>query len=114
MNDNHINYIELKTTNVEETKLFYNAVFNWNFTDYGKEYIAFDNSGLQGGFELTSEKIINGALVVLYHSDLELIQAKVQEFGGKITQEIFAFPGGRRFHFQDHSGNELAVWSDKA
>jgi len=51
-------------------------------------------------------------LVVLYHSDLESIKNKIIEAGGDITQEIFSFPGGRRFHFADPSGNDLAIWSD--
>lgn len=110
--DCHINYIELLAHDLDKTKAFYAAVFNWKFTDYGENYIAFDNSGMQGGFEKTTAPIVNGALVVLYHSNLQAIKAKVIEAGGHISEEIFEFPGGRRFHFRDPSGNDLAVWSD--
>ncbi|MFT5725849.1 MAG: putative enzyme related to lactoylglutathione lyase, partial [Bacteroidia bacterium] len=92
---------------------FYSSAFDWTFTDYGLTYTAFDNSGLQGGFEISDQPIINGVLVVLYHEDLEFIKSKITESGGKIAKEIFTFPGGRRFHFIDPTGNELAVWSDK-
>lgn len=111
--DNHINYVEFKTKDLEKIKEFYTTAFDWTFTDYGPTYSAFSNSGLEGGFEKTENKIINGALIVLYHQNLDLIKNKIIEAGGKITKDIFSFPGGRRFHFVDPSENELAVWSDK-
>ena len=111
--DNHINYVELKAKDLEKTKKFYTAAFNWTFTNYGPTYIAFSESGLEGGFEKTDNEIINGALVVLFHSNLKIIKNKIIEAGGKISKDIFSFPGGHRFHFKDPSGNELAVWSDQ-
>lgn len=111
--DNHINYVEFKCRDLDAIKSFYSAAFGWTFTDYGPTYIAFDSSGLQGGFEKTDEEVINGVLVVLYHSELEACLETVKNVNGKITKEIFSFPGGRRFQFLDPSGNELAVWSDK-
>ena len=110
--DNHIDYIELKANNLERIKLFYNQVFDWKFTDYGPYYVSFENSGVAGGFEKTDETISNGALIVLYHKNLTLVKNKVIEAGGKITKDIFSFPGGQRFQFIDPSGNELAVWSE--
>ena len=111
--DNHINYIEFKANNLEKIKAFYTKSFNWTFTDYGPTYVAFSESGLQGGFEKTENKIVNGALVVLYHKNLDFIKNKIIESKGRISKDIFSFPGGQRFHFIDPSGNELAVWSDK-
>jgi len=110
MNNNHINYIEFKAIDLNATKLFYEQVFDWTFTDYGDNYTSFENSGLAGGFEKTNEPIINGVLVVIHHDNLTAIKAKVLQQEGKITHEIFSFPGGKRFQFQDPSGNELAVW----
>lgn len=112
MKNTHINYIEFKAHDLEATKTFYNQCFGWKFTDYGQNYIAFDESGVQGGFEYTNEPIVNGVLVVLYHEDLEVIQKKVVAAGGKITIPTFEFPGGKRFQFADTSGNELAIWSE--
>lgn len=111
--DNHINYIEFKAKNLERVKEFYTKSFDWAFADYGPTYTSFSESGLAGGFEFTEDEIINGALVVLYHKDLDAIKKRVIESGGKISKDIFSFPGGQRFHFTDPSGNELAVWSDK-
>jgi predicted enzyme related to lactoylglutathione lyase len=111
--DNHISYIEFKAKNLEEIKKFYTAAFSWSFVDYGPTYTAFSDSGLAGGFEKTENDILNGTLVVLYHNNLDLIKNRIINSGGKISKDIFSFPGGHRFHFVDPSGNELAVWSDK-
>ncbi|MFT7343887.1 MAG: putative enzyme related to lactoylglutathione lyase [Lentimonas sp.] len=64
---------------------------------------------------MTDKPITNGALVILYHENLEEIKTKVISAGGKINMNmnIFSFPSGKRFHFIDPSGNELAIWSDK-
>ncbi|RLD25931.1 MAG: VOC family protein [Bacteroidetes bacterium] len=111
--DNHINYVEFKAKDLAKIKKFYNKSFDWTFTDYGPTYTAFSDSGLEGGFEKTENEIVNGALIVLYHKNLDSIKNRIIKFGGKISKNIFSFPGGRRFHFVDLSGNELAVWSDK-
>lgn len=111
--NNQINYIEFKTNDIGQVKEFYSSCFGWKFTDYGSDYSAFENSGVSGGFFVTEEPIQNGVLVVLYHEELEKILETVRIAGGRIVKEIFSFPGGRRFHFEDPAGNELAIWSDK-
>jgi len=113
MKNNHISYIELAANDLEKTKTFYNSLFGWKFTDYGTDYTSFNESGLYGGFKISDEKVVNGALVVLYHEDLMAIKENVISAGGKISVDIFTFPGGSRFHFLDPSGNELAIWSDQ-
>ncbi len=113
MKSNHINYVEFKASDLEKIKKFYQQSFGWSFTDYGPTYTAFSESGLQGGFELTDSTVSNGALVVLYHTDLIKSKENITKAGGAISKDIFSFPGGRRFHFIDPAGNELAVWSDK-
>ncbi len=113
MTNNHINYIEFKANDLEKIKAFYGQAFEWKFKDYGPTYIAFSESGTEGGFEKSDMNITNGALVVLYNQDLADIKSKITEAGGKISKDIFAFPGGHRFHFIDPTGNELAIWSDK-
>ncbi|MDT0538457.1 VOC family protein [Croceitalea sp. P059] len=105
-----INYIEFKSTDLKATKTFYSQVFGWSFTDYGDRYTAFSDSGVEGGFELSNGPITNGVLVVLHHLNLINIKEKVLKSGGKISVDIFSFPGGSRFQFLDPSGNELAVW----
>ncbi|WP_410000046.1 VOC family protein [Membranihabitans marinus] len=110
--NNHINYIEFKANDLEAVKSFYSTVFGWTFTDYGPDYTAFSNSGMEGGFEKRDEEIVNSVLVVLYHEDLKKTIEKVAKAGGEITEDIFSFPGGQRFQFKDPAGNELAVWTE--
>jgi predicted enzyme related to lactoylglutathione lyase len=108
-----IQYIEFQANDLSAIKDFYSTIFGWSFTDYGPTYTAFSHSGVEGGFEKSQNPIINGALIILYAQDLEAVQKKVIAAGGSISKDIFSFPGGKRFHFTDPSGNELAVWSDK-
>ena len=111
--DSRVDYIEFLTTNIEETKRFYSAVFGWEFTDYGPDYMSFTDGRLAGGFSVAPEVPAGGPLVVIYSTNLAEIEARIRESGGRIVRETFEFPGGRRFHFADPSGNELAVWSDR-
>lgn len=111
-NDARIDYIEFRAVELERTKAFYGDAFGWKFTDYGPDYTSFDDGRLSGGFH-RGDATRGGSLVVIYAVDLEAMQAKIQDAGGEIVKPIFSFPGGRRFHFRDPSGNELAVWSDK-
>ena len=111
-NDRRIDYIEFPATDVARTKAFYAQVFGWKFTDYGPDYTSFEDGRLAGGFSAASEVVRGGPLVVIYAADLSAIEASVRASGGTIVKEIFPFPGGRRFHFTDPSGNELAVWSE--
>lgn len=104
--------MEFKAKDLNATKIFYSHVFDWQFTDYGETYIAFTASGLEGGFEKTEDAIVNGVLVVLYHNDLDAVQKKIIDAGGKIVVDTFSFPGGKRFQFTDPSGNELAIWCE--
>jgi predicted enzyme related to lactoylglutathione lyase len=111
--DRRIDYVEFPTTNMSETQRFYSKVFGWEFTDYGPDYASFADGRLQGGFTAAPEVSPGSPLVVIYATNLEEVEAQVIGSGGQIVIEIFSFPGGRRFHFTDPSGNELAVWSDQ-
>lgn len=111
--DGKVDYVEMPGGALPKTKAFYTAAFGWSFVDYGPDYAAF-NEGLDGGF-LSAADYEGGAskpLVILYAHDLEAMQAKVEAAGGVVVKPIFSFPGGRRFHFTDPAGNELAVWSE--
>jgi len=109
-----INYVEFPAKNIEETKAFFLKVFNWKFTDYGPEYTAFSNQGLDGGFyksNLNASTETGSALIVFFSENLDATLLKVEKSGGEIIKPIFSFPGGRRFHFKDPSDNEFAVWA---
>jgi predicted enzyme related to lactoylglutathione lyase len=109
--DGKIDYVELPGGSLGDVKTFYAQAFGWNFTDYGPTYAAF-NEGLDGGFDGDPAESTKVPLVVLFAKDLEAMDAKVRAAGGTITKPIFSFPGGRRFHFKDPAGNELAGWSE--
>jgi uncharacterized protein len=110
--DRRIDYIEFSVTSVADAKHFYGSVFGWTFEDYGPDYASFADGRLSGGFQ-TAPPATGGPLVVIYASNLEIMERRVSQAGGNIVRPIFSFPGGRRFHFTDPSGNELAVWSDE-
>jgi predicted enzyme related to lactoylglutathione lyase len=112
-----LNYVEYPAADLPATKAFFEAAFGWTFVDYGPEYTAFAGQGLDGGFfkaDKASRTANGAALLVFYSLDLEATLHKVKKAGGTIAQPIFDFPGGRRFHFTEPSGNEFAVWSDVA
>ncbi len=115
MKHEKINYIELPAKDFDAAKKFFSTVFGWTFTDYGPEYLAFSNAGLEGGFfksNLNSSTINGSTLIIFYSEELENTKSKIEKAGGKIIKPIFSFPGGKRFHFTDPNGNEFAVWSD--
>ena len=113
MHNHHtIDYVEFTVRDLAEAKRFYAAAFGWAFNDYGPEYAGIvGRDGEVGGLHQTGELRPGGPLVILYSVNLEDSLAAVQDAGGRIVQDPFSFPGGRRFHFADPSGNELAVWS---
>ncbi len=110
--DGKIDYIEWPATDIPATKGFYQKAFGWRFTDYGPDYAAFEDQGADGGFATPQDSSTDKPLVILYAHDLDAMADKVAAAGGVISRPIFSFPGGRRFHFTDPSGNELAVWSE--
>ena len=111
-----IDYLEFPVRDIPASKAFFQQVFGWTFEDFGPDYTTFKDATLQGGFCRADKAaaVTNGSvLVVLYSPDLEAAQGRIEQAGGSIAKPIFEFPGGRRFHFTEPSGNELAVWSDR-
>lgn len=125
-----IDYVEFTVRDVAEAKRFYGELFNWTFEDYGPDYAAFNDGNLNGGFAKAPDTPDTpatqeasdpaaapfarrrGTLIVLYTKDLDALQSRIRAAGGRIVRETFSFPGGKRFHFTDPAGNELAVWSE--
>lgn len=110
-----IDYIEIPATEIDATKAFFSSLMGWEFEDYGPAYSCFNDGRLKGGFYLSDKKftVAHGApLLVFYTSQLEVTRDQVAGLGGEIFKDIFSFPGGRRFHFIDPSGNEFAFWSE--
>ena len=111
LKDGQIQYIEFLSNDIKQAKAFYAKSFGWTFTDYGPEYSAFEGDYVDGGFTL-GKPVKGSILVVIYSENIETTKDKVIEAGGTIAKDIFSFPGGKRFHFVDPDGNELAVWSE--
>ncbi len=112
---NKIYYVEYHATDLEKTKAFFEKVFGWQFTDYGPDYTSFTDGKMAGGFARSDKRAsqaAGSALVVIFSAQLEKTRGEVVQHGGRITQEIFPYPGGRRFHFTEPSGNELSVCSE--
>ncbi len=113
---NQIDYIEFQAANLDATRKFFEQLFGWTFTDYGPDYTSFHDGRLAGGFARASKRSTldsGGVLVVFYRPDLEAVRQRVLDLEGQITKDIFSFPGGRRFHFTEPSGNECAIWSEE-
>jgi len=112
-----INYVEFPSADLQKTKLFFTQVFGWEFEDFGPQYTAFTGQGIDGGFyeaDLFSSTENGAALIVFYSNNLEDTLGRIKKAGGNIVKDIFSFPGGRRFHFAEPSGNEFAVWSENS
>ena len=111
-----INYVELVVNDLETAKRFYGDTFGWVFVDYGPAYAGIasptgDGSEVGGLLLSDQARPAGGPLVLLYSDDLDATHAAIAEAGGAVTQGPYDFPGGRRLHFVDPSGNELGVWS---
>ena len=111
--ENRIDYVEIPVTDVPRARAFFEAMFGWTFREWGDDYLSFSDGRLNGGIRKSDEPApASGVLLVFYSADLERDVERVKELGGTISQEIFSFPGGRRFHFVDPAGTEFAIWSD--
>ena len=113
---NAVDYVEIPSRDVTKSKVFFTALFGLKFTDYGPDYVAFEDGRLSGGF-YTSDKVssvvLGAAIIIFYTEHLEQLRERSIELGATITRDIFSFPGGRRFHFAEPSGSEFSIWSDK-
>ena len=107
-----IDYVEIPVTDLDRAREFFVELFGWEFQDWGPDYYSFNDGRLDGGFRRSEAPAPStGVLLVFYSDDLERDHARVQELGATISQDIFEFPGGRRFHFVDPVGTEYAIWT---
>lgn len=108
-----IDYLEFTVRDMAESKRFYNEAFGWTFNDYGDVYAGIQRGDGEAGGFMVGEPAPGGVLVILYSGDVDASIEAVKKAGGTIVKELYDFPGGRRFHFTDPNGYELAVWTDK-
>lgn len=111
--ENRIDYVEIPVTDIGKARAFLEAMFGWSFKEWGDAYLSFNDGRLNGGIRLAPEAApAPGVLLVFYSDDLERDVERVRKLGGTISQDIFSFPGGRRFHFLDPVGTEFAIWAE--
>ena len=111
--EKRIDYIEIPVTDPAKARDFFAELMGWEFRDWGPDYISFHDGQLNGGFRRSVEPPPpNSVLLVFFSDDLERDRDRVVELGAAINQDIFEFPGGRRFHFVDPLGNEYAIWGE--
>ncbi|MBB3878501.1 VOC family protein [Sphingomonas pseudosanguinis] len=103
-----LDYLELPVGDRAAAKLFYAEAFGWTFTDFGPDYAATMSGDTDVGLDAAADKV-RAMLPVIRVDDLEATLAAVEAAGGTVCVPIFAFPGGRRFHFRDVDGHELAA-----
>jgi uncharacterized protein len=112
-----VDYIEIPVVDVAVAKEFYGSAFGWTFNDYGPDYAGIQDparSGAEiGGLAKSDAVRVGGPLVLLFSDDLDASVEAVVAAGGNVVNGPYAFPGGRRFHFADPSGNELGVWAQQ-
>ena len=116
-----IDYVEISVTDMRAARDFYGAAFGWSFTSYGNEYSGIrtaaepEGSGDEaGGLALAETVTRGGPLVLVFSDDLDDTLERIRAAGGSIVRGPYDFPGGRRFHFLDPSGNEIGVWASPA
>ncbi|WP_349791711.1 VOC family protein [Xanthomonas sp. WHRI 7064] len=114
--ERRIDYVEFASLDLEASRAFFEAVFDWQFQAYGPDYLAFNDGRLDGGFYRATAvaPADAGPLVVLYADELDPMAEQILAAGGEIVKPVFGFPGGSRFHFREPGGNTLAVWSERA
>lgn len=112
--EKRIDYVEIPVTDPAQARDFFAVLMGWEFQEWGDDYISFNDGRLHGGFCRSDKPApAEGVLVVFFSTDLERDRDRVVELGATISQDIFSFPGGRRFHFVDPVGNEYAIWSEE-
>jgi predicted enzyme related to lactoylglutathione lyase len=104
-----IDYIEFPSSNRAVTSAFFRAAFGWGITSYGPDYDGINNAGIDGGIDQAAQKVA-ATMAVIRTQDLDDAERRVKAAGGTITRPQFDFPGGRRFHFREPGGNEMAVY----
>jgi predicted enzyme related to lactoylglutathione lyase len=106
----HIDMVEFPSRRASASGTFFEEVFGWSQTAYGDDYVDVQGAGVALGFQSDASEQPSAPLVVIRADDLDHAREAIEAAGGTITAEPFDFPGGRRFHFREPGGAELAVW----
>lgn len=107
-----IDYVEFPSSDRAATSAFFSAAFGWGTTSYGPDYDGLTGAGIDGGVDQGAGKVA-ATMAIVRTDDLDDAEKRVIAAGGVITRAPFDFPGGRRFHFREPGGNEVAVWTTR-
>ena len=107
-------YLEFPSSDGSKSRAFFADAFGWHFTSYGPTYDAINDAGIDAGIQSDPAEASGAPLAIIRTTDLEAAERAVVAAGGVITAPAFDFPGGRRFHFREPGGNELAVWIERS
>ena len=107
-----IDYVEFPSSDRTKTSSFFRAAFGWGMTSYGPDYDGLENAGIDGGVD-QGEGRVAATMAIVRSDDLDDAERRVIAAGGVITRSQYDFPGGRRFHFREPGGNEMAVWTPR-
>ncbi len=105
-------YVELAVPDSEASATFFEAAFGWTLTRFGPTYAGTMGQGTDLGLQGDASEAPAAPLAGIRVEDLEAALVAVEGAGATITQPIFAYPGGRRFHFREPGGNELSVFAE--
>lgn len=103
------NYVEFPSRDIGRARLFWEQAFGWQLTGFGPSYAATTSGDTDIGLQADAAEASRAPLPVIEVEDVVAALDAVAAAGGTILRPIFAFPGGRRFHFSDPDGNEIAV-----
>jgi hypothetical protein len=107
-----IDYVEFPSSNRAATSAFFASAFGWGMVSYGPDYDGLEQAGIDGGIDQSKDRV-GGTMAIVRTDDLDGAERRVVAAGGVITRAQFDFPGGRRFHFREPGGNEMAVWTER-
>jgi uncharacterized protein len=103
-------FLELSVADAAVAQAFYTSAFGWQMTGFGPSYACTMTGDVDVGLQADPAERSGAPLIVIRVDDVDAALSSVEAAGGTITKPIFAFPGGRRFHFRDPDGNELAAY----
>ncbi|HET9810944.1 MAG TPA: VOC family protein [Sphingomicrobium sp.] len=110
MKDPRLDYVELPAASLDKAVGFYQEAFGWTLTKFGPSYAATTTGDTDIGLQGDKSDAPEAPLPVIQVDDVAAAASAVEAAGGDIIRPVYTFPGGRRFHFRDPAGNELAVW----
>ncbi len=121
---NTFDWIEIRTSNIEESVHFYESLFGWKITEKetSDEFNVwiFDTGDeprilnlRRGGICLRPKGEPLGVVVYIVVDDIQATLKRVTELGGQVTVPMAPLGSGYGAYFTDPSGNLLGLYQGK-